>query len=262
MVESLRSIELTGPEKLIRKVKQFVKGETLLDFNKIVPIPKQIDIEIPEDAEFAYWALTGHYASIWSYLDAWLNDGGWWTDRLGISTRDSGMSYLRENNSAALATGKLMRRSLKMHGFAHPDDWREANWGSTENAYDHRGWFGNNITFLTAKFHPSAIVKALSTKFPELSVRLSWASLVDFTPGVETWEAGRLKSVSEFDWVKNPGAMEVLKRLELEEWVEVIDPEADGFEITDSVKRDNSSSIENSERISRYAQKQQERLSL
>lgn len=71
----------------------------------------------------------------------------------------------------------LMMRNKRKHGFYHMMDFARDAWGTKWNAYN-QSEGGNNetmVSFQTAWSHPEPVVKALSLKFPEYEITVTYA---------------------------------------------------------------------------------------
>jgi hypothetical protein len=248
-------VELTGPQASINALKEFVKGETEFDFEKIVPMPKEFNFSTCRTAGMAFWALTGQQARC---LARFLPIACWWTTELGISTRESVLQYLTNNCPKELELGKVMKLTAQKYGFADPKDWIRAYWGSNSNSFCDQGWKGNGIIFQTSANQPSAALRALSANFPEISMSLTYAWPLFDNAGFEVWKAGKLESFSDFNSLRCPEAVEILKRFGFEDWLETDDvtDEEGNLDRSNYVDTDRCWSILTSDMHLKYAQEQ------
>lgn len=165
-------IKFTASEEDLEKVKEMVKeGDCLFSFNKIVPMPKDLDLgDVP-----------GLYGDFEPKLKSDLEHAIKVNDEINI---------------------ELLQKKLKMfenkrnYGYESWYDWCPKNWGSKWPALEIGEWVkgdGNiSITFRTAWAPPNEIFYALSRTFDELKlpivIDIYWAQeYIGFT-GYQKWE--------------------------------------------------------------------------
>lgn len=124
-----------------------------LDFNKIIPMPEELNIE------------NGSYGTLGvSYIKGIMTDFE--------KVRFENLSP--ENKKEAIAIGKQYISNVEKYGFETWYEWRIANWDTKWNAME-TNIYDNVIEFDTAWSAPIAIYKKLGEMFPNISFSFIYA---------------------------------------------------------------------------------------
>lgn len=125
---TLNRVSFTGPGA--QDIKPLLEGdERPLDFNKLIPMPKELDVESNSTAQMFYEIITdGDWQRILHYP---------WVVSEGIKTKDELREFLRRrfgDEQERIA----YRYASNKERFGHTTwyDWSIANWGTKWNAYD------------------------------------------------------------------------------------------------------------------------------
>lgn len=154
-------LEIIGEQSEVNKLKDAIRGkyedggDMFIDFNKIVPMPKELEITsdgwiMPIDNQFAK----------------------------GTSVKDH-LDDMRKRNIRPEDLENFIKgvRNYVKYGHATWYSWAVENWGTKWNAYgmkDHDQ--GENIiVFETAWSSPIDLIDKLSTMFPEVELKLTYA---------------------------------------------------------------------------------------
>ncbi len=145
-----------------KKVLSFLKGDKeLIDFNKIIPMPEELNIESSnigeEGAKYLFYN----------------NIRGWFEEKQASEAKK-----LLENHGKldeGLELGKQYLSNLANHGFYTWYDWRRKNWGTKWNAYESKLVSENCIMFETAWNGVVELIEKLSLKFPNVEFEYSYA---------------------------------------------------------------------------------------
>lgn len=151
---------------LIRKNDQI--GEEFFDFNRIVPMPKGIDIESSSEGDLGMGELLYRGAKSYQYAplhEAW----------------EKAMATAPEKRKAdALALGKQYLLNIANHGAKCWYEWSLRNWGTKWNAYDLA--YGVSLdgkevifNFNTAWSGVPELMSKLVEKFPDLYFEYEYA---------------------------------------------------------------------------------------
>lgn len=151
-------LSFSGEEKQIKKLLKTIKGEDfedgtpcLIDFNKIIPFPKELEgtrspAQIVTQEEY----------------DEWM--------------RKYNANELHEFERDSKPLTKKMSDSLKKkYGADNWYNWNNSNWGTKWNAYHIRQGEGSSIAFDTAWSTPIPVIEKLSEMFPEVLITLEYA---------------------------------------------------------------------------------------
>lgn len=143
---------VSGDDKRVAEFFEFIKGDNgAMDFNKVFPMPKELEIEDGSEGE---WGKR--------YLDG---------DKDAIEKVDS---WPESRKQKALELGKAYIDNIREYGYPTWYGWACRNWGTKWNAYDIEVNF-NEIRWNTAWNGVPNIVRALSKKFPDLHMEYAFA---------------------------------------------------------------------------------------
>lgn len=167
-------LTFSGDPESIRRMLDAIKndedGYGSIDFNKILPMPPELNIESGSrttDGLKAYSAFAETYA---------FGQDPDKVDLLNIP-EDREKPFLEKRKDIDKKTweiGKAAFRNLHMFGAATWYSWCTKHWGTKWNAYDcsHNG---ETLSFLTAWSAPRPVLLELSRLYPEIEITHSWA---------------------------------------------------------------------------------------
>lgn len=147
-------ISVSGEEKRVKEFFDFIKGENgAIDFNKIVPMPKCLDIESSSDGDIGMSILNGE--------DKW---------------KERFEGFDEERKSECLKLGRKYLNNIKKYKHKDWYSWRIANWGTKWNAYDISVSEDlSDIIFNTAWSGVPTLVEKLAKKFADLYIEYDFA---------------------------------------------------------------------------------------
>lgn len=181
------NIEIEGSESEIVRLVEFVKSdESDFDFNKIIPMPKSLDIESgSSNYQDIYWYLSERGTKSMGEVKAnplsKLINSLWGMDEAKKQAEENGASY---------ETGKQLCDNYTKYGATTWYDWRWTNWGAKWNArepYVEASGKWATIEFETAWSMPENIFRELCKKFPHLTMNGVFAD-EDIGNNCGTWE--------------------------------------------------------------------------
>jgi hypothetical protein len=171
-------IEGVSPDRLneiLAAIQNDEHGVGSIDFQKINPMPPELDIPASsayQDAYAAYLAQTqGDYRRLDSLLEI----------RKDAQTRKELIDIMLKNDPGLLSKGKQYADNMKNHGAMSWYEWcsspRPGHWGTKWNAYDFAPYENGSgmLRFLTAWSSPEPILQKLSEMFPDAQFRIAWA---------------------------------------------------------------------------------------
>lgn len=143
-------LHIEGTQEQIAEVLEYIKGENgLIDFNKIIPMPKPLNIESGSLGERGKEYLLGRRDAL------------------------DGMS--EERRKEAIELGKKYLFNIQVYGFPTWYEWCNNEWGTKWNAYDCEE-LPDGIAFNTAWCFPAPVIETLSRfYFPEVRFRFAYA---------------------------------------------------------------------------------------
>ncbi len=162
-------LDFVGDVAQIEKLMETVQGEdTLFDFNKIIPMPKELEID--ESTEM-HRGLEAYKLFLVDNMLVFPE-----TATLADIPKELEKDYCKKNQISKRAwnLGKAAYRNLRKFGFATWYKWCTETWGSKWNAMDICK-STNSISFNTAWSRVMPIITQLSRMFPDITITYSWA---------------------------------------------------------------------------------------
>lgn len=187
----MNALTLEGADTQIKQLLTFIQDDSegigSIDFEKIIPIPKELDIETSlseDDAIYMYLAA----------INPQMPDMGvakWpWETYLKVAEQISncrGQNYAAlsqigmpevlkvEKRRSLLKLGERLAKNYQEYGCGDFDEWQMKNWGTRWNAWEcdydddlHK------LTFFTDDAAAVSIVQKLSEQFPDVKLTLKW----------------------------------------------------------------------------------------
>lgn len=178
-------LEIIADSETVQKVMNFLKGENevdgtpcYIDFNKIIPMPKELLIEASSSGELGMQYLIAMQRKPFNSLDD-----------LKAIQRVEGMQ--EETRKEVLQLGASYLSNLEKYGYPTWYEWSIATWGTKWNAYDQ--YFEEpNILGLTQL---GTACRNLFKNFPRYSRRSSFTMPIRMKTWVITWAEGLSKTV-------------------------------------------------------------------
>ena len=184
-VKSIMTLSADTDER-IQEVFDFIRGEksedgnlSLFDFNKVIPKPHCLatmgnapflDTSYPLDAdETVVFKKTLEMAKLHDWQMKWELQGDDWNDEKFMKRIKDMAAKDYQNRIAAAA---------RVAETGYPDwyEWANAKWGTKWNSYENEYNGHDSITFWTAWSCPILVIEALSKKFPDVEIRVEYAS--------------------------------------------------------------------------------------
>lgn len=171
---------ISGDNSEIKKMFEYINGgidengqQILIDFNKIIPMPKELDIPSSSDYERGYDVYMALEHGDYRRIDKMLAYP--WVQQEGIATRKQMTDYLLKNDLEAFEKGKQYYENIQKYGAPTWYEWCNSNWNTKWPAYEQEQIDSNTIQFLTAWSGVPDLLCVLSEKFRELSFDYEYA---------------------------------------------------------------------------------------
>lgn len=187
----MNALTLEGADAQIEQLLTFIQDDSegigSIDFEKIIPMPKELDIETSlseDDAIYMYLAavnprMPNMGAAKWpqeTYLKVAEQIGGCRGQDYAVQSQAEIKEILKfEKQGSLLKLGKRLVENYQKYGCGDFDEWRVKNWGVRWNAWDcdydddlHK------LTFSTDHAAAVSIVQKLSEQFPDVKLTLKW----------------------------------------------------------------------------------------
>lgn len=153
----INRLEVISTPSKVKKVMEFIKGpERIIDFNKIIPMPESLLINIHSGVEMA----------VKNALQMKPHENGL-IAALEIANRKNTKSPLVFNDEEWSLFIQCLN-NVKKYGYIYWYDWSVENWGTKWNAYDQKRESDNTIIFETAWCGVVGLIQSLSAKFPDV----------------------------------------------------------------------------------------------
>ena len=172
-------IEIKGNPDRVKALFEAVKNDEYglgsIDFNKLIPMPPELDIE--ESSQTAR-GLKAYKEFIEVYTFNGKKDD---FDLLNIPQKAE-QAFLRvrpDIDRTAWNLGRQAFQNEQKYGAATWYKWRTRNWGTKWNAYGYEGgvqFDGKSLHFLTAWAPPQPIVAKLAEMYPDLDFTHQFAN--------------------------------------------------------------------------------------
>lgn len=154
-------LKVNGSDEQVKNVFAHMKTEySEFDFNKIIPMPEELNIESSSDGRIGM-----------EYLLYKSNDG---FERY-VDTYERIEKLPDERKNQIIELGKKYLSNLAKYGYTNWYDWCRVNWGTKWNAYDIEKVDDYTIEFNTAWSGVSNLIRQLSLKFPEVEFEYTFA---------------------------------------------------------------------------------------
>ena len=171
-------IKIEGNPARIKAVFEAIKNDEYglgsIDFNKLVPMPPELDIEEGSQTKRGLKAYQ-------DFIEVYTFNGKKEDfDLLNIPEK-SEQAFLRVHpdiDQTEWKLGKQAFQNQQKYGIPTWYKWRTRNWGTKWNAYGYEGgvqFDGKTLQFLTAWAPPTPIVEKLAAMYPDLDVVHQWA---------------------------------------------------------------------------------------
>ena len=171
-------IKIEGNPARIKAVFEAIKNDEYglgsIDFNKLVPMPPELDIEEGSQTKRGLKAYQ-------DFIEVCTFSGKKEAfDLLNIPDK-SEQAFLRVHpdiDQTEWKLGKQAFQNQQKYGIPTWYKWRTRNWGTKWNAYGYEGgvqFDGKTLQFLTAWAPPTPIVEKLAAMYPDLDFVHQWA---------------------------------------------------------------------------------------
>lgn len=162
-------LKVEANHQVLATVLAFLRGEPFedgtpcfIDFNKIVPMPKGLDIVSSSLGEIGMEYLVTKQKPLFYTQE----------QRLAVSQFENLPDNLKDE---ALRLSRQYLRNIADTGFKDWHGWSVKNWGTKWNAYKQHFEEPNIIWFATAWSDVSELIRKVSEKFPDVEFSYAYA---------------------------------------------------------------------------------------
>ena len=163
-------------KEILEEIKDDEIGYGSIDFYKIDPMPKELEIESSADTNkgLKYYK---DFVSVYTAFQKRTNK-----ELLNIPEEKEKI-FLRQRNDICFKEWELGRQAYRntlKYGAPMWSEWRNKNWGTRWEAYGFDEGCGliedNKISFETVYGSPVKLIQKLSQKYPDVGIEVEWAS--------------------------------------------------------------------------------------
>ena len=188
----MNRLRLEGEQNRIDELLKSVKGkDSVLDFNRIIPMPESLNIEAGSRTEKG---LKAYKDFVYVYTFA----GTEQKDLLNIP-KEKEEIFLRTRQDIRRdewELGKAAFRNERKYGAATWYEWARQSWGTKWSAYNAEIGKDNTIMFNTAWSRAMPVIQKLAENFPDLKFEYCWADedlgvntgMIEFENGEVTFD--------------------------------------------------------------------------
>ena len=193
----MNRLRLSGEQSRINELLQSVKGEdTVLDFNKIIPMPESLNIEAGSRTDTGLKAYKD-FIAVYTFDNAKNKP-----DLLNIPKK-SEQAFLRVRKDIKpdeWELGKTAFQNKLRYGAPTWYEWSIENWGTKWPAYNTGIAEDNTIVFNTAWDRAMPVITKLAEMFPDISFKYCWADEdLGVNVGMAEFENGEVASDECYD---------------------------------------------------------------
>lgn len=204
----INRLKMSGEQSRIDELLASIKGEdTVMDFNKIIPMPAELEIEVSTQSKNGLKAYK-EFIDVYTALD----DN---KDLLNIpkEKEDAFLRTRKDIESNEWELGRQAFRNELKYGFTDWYSWSIRNWGTKWNAYETAIIDDSTICFNTAWSRSMPVITKLAEMFPDIGFDYSWADEdIGVNVGFVEFENGEVVS-DEFFNAQSKEAFELAAEL-------------------------------------------------
>lgn len=169
-------LTFNGKQNRVAEIKELVKttgkddeGKDYtneFDFNKVIPMPKELDIPSSSSGEYGmrYLLLNAKHPISWTV-----------DDRSFMESMEKKKEENPDRFNEDIELGKKYLSNIAKYGHTTWYNWHCANWGTKWNACEVEWVSDNCVEFETAWSFCFPIVQKLSDMFPTLTIEAEWS---------------------------------------------------------------------------------------
>lgn len=174
-------IEYSGDARQIKTMLESIKtdeyGIGTVDFNKIIPMPKSLNIEAGSKTNRGLKAYK-EFIDMYTFGRS-AEDAEKALENIPVDSENAFLSQRTDIVKEEWELGKTAWQNIRQYGAPTWYEWSVANWGTKWNAYgydEYTDYSGcKELTFETAWSAPHPIIKKLSGLFSNISFKHQWA---------------------------------------------------------------------------------------
>lgn len=162
-------LEINADNETVKEIMNLLKGKSnkskepcYIDFNRIIPMPKELLIEASSTGECGLKYILAMQRKPFNSLN----------DLKAIQWIES---LSEKNRKEAIRLGELYLKNQAQYGYPTWYEWSNATWGTKWNAYNQDFDEPNILWFDTAWSGVPQLIEKLSEKFPDVEFHYAYA---------------------------------------------------------------------------------------
>ena len=179
-VRNIVSFNVSGEKlnEILNAIKLDEEGIGSIDFNKLIPMPPELNIEKGSNTQKGCELFSGYVNRAQKIINILNNpniDDNQFTKAVSEQKElIKELNGLSGENKHLFDLGKQYNENVNNYGYGDWYEWSVANWDTKWNAYDF-SHYENTISFSTAWSAPDSVIRAISEKYPDVEVFHRWA---------------------------------------------------------------------------------------
>lgn len=177
-------------QEMLKRIQNDECARDSIDFNKIIPMPKALDIRSGSMTRRGLEAYQG-FVEVYTLMGTRTG-----LDLLNIpkASEDVFLKVRTDIASEEWALGRTAFQNIQRYGAPTWYEWCIQNWGTRWNAYKcDTAPDGSKLKFLTAMSAPHPILQCLSEMYPDIVMEHQWADEnLGVNCGQRTYQAGAI----------------------------------------------------------------------
>ncbi len=171
----LNCVVMTGKQQrideLVRAVQFADEAPGSVDFNKVIPMPTELDIPECSDTDNGF-RLYSDFVEIYKIG---LGNRPFDALNIPIKAENAFLDYRRGISERTWTHGKAAYRNFEKYGFKTWLDWRLKMWNTISEGRRFEPFADNTLRFETAWTRASPVVECLSKMYPDITFGYAWA---------------------------------------------------------------------------------------
>jgi len=175
-------ISLHGDPQKIREILEAIQSDEIgigsVDFNKVIPMPKSLDIESGTRTDRGLKAYRG-FIEVYTFGRS-ADDTLKALENIPVNSEEVFLRQRTDIRRDEWMLGKTAWHNIRQYGAPTWYDWCVSNWGTKWNAYGYNEepidyHDGDMLYFQTAWSAPHPVLEKLAEMFPDVKLEHEWA---------------------------------------------------------------------------------------
>ena len=167
----MNQLHLSGEQQRIDELLESVKGEeSLLDFNRVIPMPESLNIECGSRTDRGLKAYKD-FVYVYTFAETEKKD----LLNIPKEKEDAFLRARQDIRRDEWELGKTAFQNEQKYGVPTWLEWARQSWGTKWSAYNAEIVEDNTIMFNTAWSRAMPVIQKLAENFPDIKFEYCWA---------------------------------------------------------------------------------------